>query len=656
MGGGLSKKKLKAKREDGNSSPALHPDLLGCEASSRLTIPERHYVVNREPAPLFSQSSSKLKVVVDSSDLEEAKRILNEQEKELVRLRRLQMAKDRELELLKQQAVSRKLAAVASPDLVMKERKVIVGDKVADDQSAEVTIVHKEDEVRDMIWEVCLDNVLFSDLELPYKLALTDPFAPIEVDAGQNVVTQGEIGDLFYIVETGHLRVFVKSREDTACLDDTSPDNMTQFQVHSTLGKYVQFLGPHSSFGELALMYETPRAATVYAVTNCTLWAIKRDDCRAVLKDIQQGQMISRINFLRNVHIGDNDQKVVLGSLLTEHELNRLASALETETVPASEIIIRQGQPGNHFYIIESGKVSVHKNPANSGRRASVVADCNCVATIEAGGYFGELALINEDVRAASVKAVTDCTLLTLSRIDFVAHLGPFSERLAEAHDLEEVSCKDRCSNLEDNSGAPTRYCNEMDSPDAEDSQVDIKDLVVLGTLGQGSFGTVRLVKHSSTGKLFACKCQPKYKIIRLKLQEYVATECSILNMCRSPFILRLHHALQTNRFVYLVVEFLAGGALYSHLQKLVCFAEPMMRFYVSQVVLALTCLHEHSVVYRDLKPENLVLDARGYIKVIDFGLSKVLNAWKVRLPVLSFSFCVTRFLLCTDVDNVRYA
>lgn len=634
MGGGLSKKKPKTKCEDGSSSPALHPDLLGCKASSRLTIPERHYVVTGEPTPLFSQASSRLNVVVDSSDLEEAKRILNEQEKELVRLRRLQMAKDRELELLKQQAVSRKSAAVASPDVVTKERKVIVGERLADNQSPDVPIVAKSDEIRDMIWEVCLDNVLFSDLELPYKRALTDPFAPIEVDAGRSVVTQGEIGDLFYIVETGHLRVFVKSCEDTDSLDDTSPENLTQFQVHSTLGKYVQFLGPHSSFGELALMYETPRAATVYAVTDCTLWAIKRDDCKTVLKDIQQGQMISRINFLRNVHIGDNDQKVVLGSLLTEHELNRLASALETETVLASEIIIRQGQPGNHFYIIESGEVSVHKNPANSGRRASVVADCNCVATIEAGGYFGELALINEDVRAASVKAVTDCTLLTLSRIDFVAHLGSFSERLAEAHHLEEGKDQARRSNQEDDSGAPTEDCNKMVSRAAGGSEVDIKDLVVLGTLGQGSFGTVRLVKHSNSGTLFACKCQPKYKIVRLKLQEYVATECNILNLCRSPFILRLHHALQTDRFVYLVVEFLPGGALYSHLQKLVCFAEPMMRFYVSQVVLAFTCLHEYSVVYRDLKPENLVLDARGYIKVIDFGLSKVLYSWKVRLPI----------------------
>lgn len=78
-----------------------------------------------------------------------------------------------------------------------------------------------------------------------------------------------------------------------------------------------------------------------------------------------------------------------------------------------------------------------------------------------------------------------------------------------------------------------------------------------------------------------------------------------------------------------MLIEYLPGGELYDHLQEAVCFSEHAVRFYVSQVILAFQCIHDSNVVYRDLKPENVVLDARGYVKVVDFGLSKHLVDWK---------------------------
>lgn len=156
-----------------------------------------------------------------------------------------------------------------------------------------------------------------------------------------------------------------------------------------------------------------------------------------------------------------------------------------------------------------------------------------------------------------------------------------------------------------------------------------LEDLDVLGTLGRGSFGIVRLVRHSATGMHFACKCQAKKKIIDESMENYVTIECKILAMCDNPFVLKLYSSMQTDKYVYLVLELLDGGELYHHLQKLVCFAEPMLRFFIAQVACAFECLHSKDVLYRDLKPENLVLDSDGYLKVVDFGLSKVLKGWK---------------------------
>lgn len=551
-----------------------------------------------EPSLLHSnKASSSAKLVVNSSDLEDAKKMLNQQEKELARLRRLQKIKDREIQILRERVLTEK-SPTPRPSIERSKRRVVMTRNASSENV--VPAMPKPEETRELIWEACLDNAVFADLEPGYKRVLTDPFAPLNVESGKDVVTFGETGDTFYVVESGQLRVYVRNGSDEK--------------------KTEKVLGPHSSFGELALVYETPRAATIRADTDCKLWVIKRDDCKAVLQASQKNLLERRIEFLRNVRV----KSATFGSLLNDNELSRLASALEVEMVAASDIIVRQGEHGNHFYLVESGQVSVHKNQPQSGRRASLISDENKVTTVGAGGYFGELALINEDVRAASIKAVTDCHLLTLSRVDFVQHLGSLTEILAG--DTEDDFCA-QSENLVSSSKG-TKGPSNVPAPPEKIIRMDVKDVTVCGTLGNGSFGTVRLVKYG--GSQYACKCQPKYRIVQENMQSYVSTELKILTTCnKSPFIVKLYCAMQTDRFVYFVSELLPGGQLYTHLQAHVCFSESTVRFYVTQVILAFEYLHQHKVVYRDLKPENLVLDQRGYIKVVDFGLSKILDGWK---------------------------
>ena len=90
-----------------------------------------------------------------------------------------------------------------------------------------------------------------------------------------------------------------------------------------------------------------------------------------------------------------------------------------------------------------------------------------------------------------------------------------------------------------------------------------------------------------------------------------------------SPFIVQLHYAFQTPEKLYFVMEFLVGGELFYHLRKEKKFTEERTVFYAAEITLAIECLHKNNVIYRDLKPENVLLDADGHVKITDFGLSK---------------------------------
>lgn len=100
--------------------------------------------------------------------------------------------------------------------------------------------------------------------------------------------------------------------------------------------------------------------------------------------------------------------------------------------------------------------------------------------------------------------------------------------------------------------------------------------------------------------------------------------EREILEKLQHPFIVKLHYAFQTPKKLYFVMDFLNGGELFQHLKREVRFSEERTRFYIAEVILAIEFLHDNGVIYRDLKPENVLLDYRGHIKLTDFGLSKL--------------------------------
>ncbi|KAK4168850.1 cyclic adenosine monophosphate-dependent protein kinase [Cladorrhinum sp. PSN259] len=210
---------------------------------------------------------------------------------------------------------------------------------------------------------------------------------------GIKVITQGDAGDYFYVVEKGKFEVYV------------NPKGSLQPGLDGA-GNLVGVIEAGGSFGELALMYNAPRAATVIsAEPNCTLWALDRMTFRRILMESTFARRRMYEGFLG---------EVPLLSTLTPYERSKIADALKSEKFPAGHTIIREGDPGHSFFLLEAGEAVAYR----SGNETPV-------KHYKKGDFFGELALLNDAPRAASVVSTTEVKVLSLGKSAFQRLLGP---------------------------------------------------------------------------------------------------------------------------------------------------------------------------------------------------------------------------------------
>ncbi|KAL3475004.1 cyclic nucleotide-binding-like protein [Aspergillus californicus] len=259
----------------------------------------------------------------------------------------------------------------------------------------------KSEEQLERLKTAVSNNFLFSHLDDEQFMTVLDALVEKPIPAkGIKVISQGDAGDYFYIVEDGHFDVYINPAGSV----QPGPDGM---------GNKINTTGPGGSFGELALMYNAPRAATIVSTdSKSTLWALDRITFRRILMDsaFQRRRMYEA--FL---------EEVPLLSSLKPYERAKIADALDTIKYPSGSTIIAEGDPGDAFYLLESGAADAYKNGLDGPVK---------VKSYKRGDYFGELALLDDKPRAASIVAQSDVKVAKLGRDGFKRLLGPVEEIL----------------------------------------------------------------------------------------------------------------------------------------------------------------------------------------------------------------------------------
>jgi cGMP-dependent protein kinase 1 len=268
---------------------------------------------------------------------------------------------------------------------------------------------------------------------------------------------------------------------------------------------------------------------------------------------------------------------------LPEDKFQLLAMRLKTQEFDDKNVIIEQNTPGTNFFIIGSGKVDI-------------VQDGTILRTVTKHDYFGERSILNNNHRTASVIANGQVSCWYLSSNDFMEILEESARTLL----LKRI--------------------------ELQDDSITLNDLCIVKLLGKGMFGNVFLVVDKKKHRLYALKTVSRNKILKYEIQENLKLERTILLRLDHLFILKLVKTFKDDQRIYLLTELVKGSDLFDVLRDLNIVTDSEAKFYVACLVVILEYLHDRDIIYRDLKPENIIIDEEGYTKLIDFGISKILN------------------------------
>jgi len=434
------------------------------------------------------------------------------------------------------------------------------------------------------IMEAVRENLLFTKLDEPQLLKIVEEMYLVKVKKGTVLIKQSQYGDNFFVVEEGKFDIYIENKKEAPNL--------------------VATRGKGESFGELALMYNSPRAATVIATTEARVWAVTRASFRKVLIKVTKEKLGEFHDFLQNVPI--------LQSLL-KTEIHTVAESLDEVTFEAGFDIVKQGDPGDAFFIIRFGEAEVWKS---EGEKPPVK-----VVNLRPGSFFGERALLKDDVRAATVRAKTTLTCLIMDRASFNLTLGPISEILNRKI-VDEYDQKLEVLNVREQQREKGLL---MDDNNQKYEKIPLSTLTTVGTLGKGSFGHVYLVLDPVSGVTMALKCVSKRKIVELGQEQHIMSEKEVMSRLTHPFIIQLYETYKDKKKLYFLMEVSLGGELFSLMKSRRVLDETTTRFYTACVTLAFSYMHRKKIIYRDLKPENLLMDSEGFLKMTDFGFAKYL-------------------------------
>eukprot|EP00239_Pterosperma_sp_CCMP1384_P005868 CAMPEP_0197853594 /NCGR_PEP_ID=MMETSP1438-20131217/23022_1 /TAXON_ID=1461541 /ORGANISM="Pterosperma sp., Strain CCMP1384" /LENGTH=1036 /DNA_ID=CAMNT_0043468065 /DNA_START=138 /DNA_END=3245 /DNA_ORIENTATION=+ len=430
-------------------------------------------------------------------------------------------------------------------------------------------------------------NFLFSNLSDAKRKTIYEVMLKRETKPGEVIIKQGDKGDHFYVIEKGEFDVYVARPGEESNLGDL---------VHTYCGTG----NAHPSFGELALMYGKPRAATVKCKTQGTLWQLDRRAFKGILhkKDNK-----SIIKVLRSVEVL---QSLNIG------QLQRLADVLTEESFEDSQYIIKQGATGNEFYIIDKGSVvcTVKKNLNNPAEVAKEVLK------LGPGQYFGERALLGNAKRAANVIAKGRVKCLHIGRDAFEEVLGPLQNIINEDRKYREKAAELKQQALKRPSMMQTK-------------RVAGEDLKLLDVMYTTDISMVTTVSNNVAGKDTVCalKAYSLAKVGERKREAAVLRELSVMKdinpISSIPTLVMCYQSpspipKQLNAILHCVPKCALDSLM---LEK--PFREAEAAFFAAETILTLEHLHFENCVYRSIQPDTILVDMDGHLLFVDFQFAK---------------------------------
>lgn len=445
-------------------------------------------------------------------------------------------------------------------------------------------VISKDSRSKDLLRQAILDNDFLKNLEMGQVKEIVESMYSVTYEEGALIIKEGDIGSMLYIMEEGRVEV---SKE----------------------GKVLCYMSPGKVFGELAILYNCKRTATIKAATACKLYAIDRKCFQTIMMRTCLIRQAEYTNFLKSVPTFQS---------LQEETLIKIADVLEETFYGQGDYIIRQGARGDTFFIISKGRVRVTmKNPGTLEEKY--------IRNLEKGEFFGEKALQGEDIRTANIIAddPDGVTCLVIDRDSFKQLIG----------NLEEIK----------QYYGPDKSRRKMNE---EFTNIKLTDLRRIATLGVGGFGRVELVQIAGdSSRSFALKQMKKSQIVETRQQQHIMSEKDIMMEANCDFIVKLFKTFKDRKYLYMLMESCLGGELWTILRDRGNFDDQTTRFYTACVVEAFDYLHSQGIIYRDLKPENLLLDLKGYVKLVDFGFAKRLQVGRK-----TWTFCGTPEYVAPEV------
>lgn len=432
-----------------------------------------------------------------------------------------------------------------------------------DDADYDPGVVPKTPDEIDRISSAIKANFLFAHLNQAQRQKTFDVMKRVPVKKGEVVIRQGDQGDWFYVVDMGEYSVTI-----------TPPGGGPAVEIL----KYTTDGGTNPCFGELALMYSKPRAATVTAITDGSLWALDRRSFKSLLKSSSKSiiKTLRKVEVLKSLSVG---------------QLQRLGDVLTEVSFKDGEYIFKQGETSSTFYVISEGTVKCTKGN-------------ELLMELTSGHYFGERALLEHQPRAANCIAVGKVKCLYISKDAFEEVLGSLQAIIDNDRQWREkvATSKQLQQEAEGLAG------------------VSFSSFTVNGVVMTNDPSSFVLATHK--GREYTVKAISKSKVEELSQQQRVLNEKNILTgiTASHPFVPLALAFLADASYLYVIFKTSAVISLGSLMDEQSKFAEPVAKFYVANVANAITHLHAESIIYRNVAPDNLCVTSDGYVQLMDMA------------------------------------